>query len=98
MTEASQPVHDKGGIERHFQSLALALITAAVLYMASFVVGAREEAAANKERLASIAQQMAAVQFQLADIQGKFVVRDEWRDHEVRLRDLEQATTRGRAR
>jgi type IV secretory pathway VirB6-like protein len=80
---------EKGGLERHFQSLALALITAAVLYMASFVVGAREEAAANKERLAGIAAQMAAVQAQLAAIQGNFVTRDEWRDHETRVRDLE---------
>ncbi len=83
------PAKPEGGIERHFQSLALALITAAVLYMASFVVGAREEAAANRERLASISAQMATVQAQLTAIQGNFVTRDEWRDHETRVRTLE---------
>ena len=70
-------------------SFGAALLAAAVLYMASFVVGAREEAAANKERLASIAAQMQAVQSQLSAIQGNFVTREEWRDHETRVRVLE---------
>ena len=93
-TEPKEP-KDQGGIERHFQSLALALITAAVLYMASFVVGAREEAAANRERLAAISTQMAEVQRQLTAIQGNFVTRDEWRDHEARMRALEAVARKG---
>jgi predicted transcriptional regulator len=80
------PVKSTAGIERHFQSFALTLITAAVLYMASFVVGAREEAAANRERLASISNQMSALQASLALMQANYVTREEWRDHEVRIR------------
>ncbi len=77
-------------MERHFQSLALALITAAALFMASFVVGAREEAAAQKEWRVSMSQQMGALQTQLAALQASYVTREEWRDHEVRIRAVEQ--------
>jgi len=94
VSDESQEPKREGGLERHFQSLALALITAAVLCMASFVVGAREEAAANRERLASISTQMATVQAQLTAIQGNFVTRDEWRDHETRVRALESQERR----
>lgn len=83
-------------LERHFQSLALALITAAALFMASFVVGAKEEAAATRERLTSIGQQMTAVQSQLATMQANYVTRDEWRDHEERIRVTESKLHKGR--
>ena len=88
-SEEGNATKERSGIERHFQSLALTLIAAAVLYMAGFVVEAREEAAANRERLAAISSQMAEVQRQLTAIQGNFVTREEWRDHETRLRALE---------
>jgi hypothetical protein len=54
--------------------------------MASFVVTAREESASTREKLNGIATQMQAVQLQLSTMQGNYVTREEWRDHEMRLR------------
>ena len=76
-------------IERHLQSVLLALITAALLYSGSFVVQAREDAVRTSSQLSALTSEVAGLRAQLAVMQGSYVQRDDFRDHESRLRHLE---------
>ncbi len=76
-------------IERHLQSVLLALITAALLYSGSFVVQAREDAVRTSSQLSALTSEVAGLRAQLAVMQGSYVQRDDWKDHESRLRHLE---------
>lgn len=76
-------------IERHLQSVLLALITAALLYSGSFVVQAREDAVRTAAQLAALTSEVAGLRSQLGVMQGSYVQRDDWKDHESRLRHLE---------
>lgn len=76
-------------IEQHFQSVLLAVITAALLYSGTFVVQAREDAVRTAAQLAALTQEVAGLRAQLGVMQGSYVQRDDFRDHEVRLRHLE---------
>lgn len=76
-------------IERHLQSVLLALITAALLYSGSFVVQAREDAVRTAAQLAALTSEVSGLRAQLAVMQGSYVQRDDFRDHESRLRHLE---------
>ena len=76
-------------IERHLQSVLLALITAALLYSGSFVVQAREDAVRTAAQLAALTSEVAGLRSQLGVMQGSYVQRDDWKDHEARLRHLE---------
>lgn len=83
-------VERKGSlIERHFQSVLLALITAALLYSGSFVVQAREDAVRTAAQLTALTTEVSGLRAQLAVMQGSYVQRDDFRDHESRLRHLE---------
>ncbi len=77
-------------IEQHAQSVLLAVITAAVLYSGSFVVQARENSVRLSEQLASLTTEVAAMRAQIVVMQGNYVTRDDFRDHESRLRHLER--------
>lgn len=79
----------RAGIERHVQSILLAVITAIVLYSGTFVIGAREDAVRFTGQIAMLATEVAALRNQLQQMQGSYVVREEYRDHEQRLRVLE---------
>lgn len=76
-------------IERHLQSVLLTLITAALLYSGSFVVQAREDAVRTAAQLAALTSEVAGLRSQLGVMQGSYVQRDDWKDHESRLRHLE---------
>lgn len=83
-------VERKGSlIERHIQSVLLALITAALLYSGSFVVQAREDAVRTAAQLTALTTEVSGLRAQLAVMQGSYVQRDDWKDHESRLRHLE---------
>ena len=76
-------------IEQHAQSVLLAVITAAVLYSGSFVVQAREDAVRLAAQMASLTTEVAAMRAQIIVMQSNYVSRDDFRDHETRLRHLE---------
>ena len=95
-TEDSQaidkPLGRRNLLEQHAQSVLLALITAALLYSGSFVLQAREDAVRTAAQLATLTSEVAALRAQLAAMQaayGGFVGREDFRDHEDRLRSLE---------
>lgn len=77
-------------IERHVQSVLLTIITAVLLYMGSFVITSREDAVRVTTQLASLTSEIAAVRSQLAAMQANYATREELRDHEHRLRVIEQ--------
>lgn len=77
-------------IEQHAQSVLLAIITAALIYSGTFVVQAREDSVRSAAQLAALTTEVAALRAQLAVMQANYVGRDDFRDHEARLRHLER--------
>lgn len=76
-------------IEQHFQSVLLAIITAALIYSGTFVVQAREDAVRTAAQLAALTSEVAGLRNQIGVMQGNYVGREDYRDHEARLRHLE---------
>ena len=91
MSEDQQPKRNL--IEQHFQSVLLAIITAALIYSGTFVVQAREDAVRTASQLAALTSEVAGLRSQIGVMQGNYVqrddYRDDYRDHEARLRHLE---------
>lgn len=85
------PAPKRSLIEQHAQSVLLAVITAAVLYSGSFVVKAREDAVLLAAQMSSLTTEVAAMRAQIVVMQGNYVLRDDFRDHENRIRQLERA-------
>lgn len=80
------------GIEQHVQSILLTVITAAVLYSGTFVIGAREDAVRFTAQIAALAAEVGALRVQLSAMQTNYTSREEYRDHEARIRMLESST------
>lgn len=86
----------RGVLERHFHTLALSLITAGVVYLGSFVVQAREDAVRSAaqqqtttQQLVALTAEVAGLRAQLSAMQVSYVPRDDFKDHETRIRHLE---------
>jgi len=78
-------------LEQHAQSVLLAVITAAVLFSGSFVVQVREDSVRIATQLTLLTGEVAALRAQLAVLQSNYIGRDDFRDHEGRIRELEKA-------
>lgn len=89
-----QPTVKRSLIEQHAQSVLLAVITAAVLYSGSFVVQAREDSVRLAAQMANLTSEVAAMRAQILVMQGNYVSRDDYRDHESRLRHLERGPSK----
>lgn len=76
-------------LEQHAQSVLLAVITAALIYSGSFVLQAREDSVRTAAQLATLTSEVAALRVTLSGMQSNYVGREDFRDHEVRLRQLE---------
>ena len=79
----------KTGLERHVQSILLALITAGLIGLGSFVIVSREDAVRSSSKFDALTAEVAALRGQIALLQNNYVARDDFRDHESRLRTLE---------
>lgn len=76
-------------LEQHAQSVLLAVITAALIYSGSFVLQAREDSVRTAAQLAALTSEVAALRVALTGMQGNYTNREDYRDHEVRIRQLE---------
>lgn len=90
MTTSQDEQGRRSIIERHLQSVLLAVITAVLLYMGQFVITSREESVRIATQLAVLTNEVAALRGQLSAMQTSYATREEWRDHETRLRAIEQ--------
>lgn len=82
----------KSVVEQHIQSILLAIITAAVLYSGTFVIGAREDSVRFTAQIAGLAAEVGALRVQLAAMQTNYTSREEYHDHEARIRTLESGS------
>lgn len=85
------PTPKRSVVGQHAQSVLLAVITAAVLYSGSFVVQDREDSVRLGGQIASLTTEVAAMRAQIVVMQGNYVSRDDFRDHEARIRLIERA-------
>lgn len=76
-------------LEQHAQSVLLAVITAALIYSGSFVLQAREDSVRTAAQLATLTSEVAALRVALTGMQSNYTNREDYRDHEVRIRQLE---------
>lgn len=77
-------------LEQHAQSVLLVIISSALIYSGSFVVSAKEDAARVSAQLSTLTTEVAAMRAQMGVMQSSYINRDDFRDHESRLRHLEQ--------
>lgn len=92
MTDETLPdIPRRSLIEQHAQSVLLAVITAALIYSGTFVVQAREDAVRSAAQLVALTAEVSALRGQLSVMQGNYIGRDDFRDHEARIRHLERA-------
>lgn len=70
-------------------SFMLAIITAVVVYMGSFVLTTREEAVRSSGQMASLINEVTLLRVEQSAMRGNYVARQDFTDHEQRLRVLE---------
>ena len=91
MTQPEEAAQARGAgtLEKHVQTILLAVITAGIVGGAAFFIGAREDAVRFGAQISHLAAEVTAMRSEVALMRNSYVNRDEWRDHESRLRALE---------
>jgi hypothetical protein len=80
----------KNNIGRTIQTILTSLMTVAVIYMASFAADTSKELALVKQSLGALTAQVVAMQNKIDSMQVNYVTQTEFKDHEDRIRVLEQ--------
>lgn len=78
-----------GVLERHAQSVALAVAVATILYSASFVVKVSEDSAIMRTQLLQLTQDVARLTGLMQIVQQNTVTREEFREQDRRIREME---------
>lgn len=77
-------------MERHVQTILVAMITGALMFLAGYVWTDNTNKTATKFQLEALTTQVSELRTEVRDIRQNFVRRDEFADHELRIRKLEQ--------
>lgn len=83
------PTPRKSGLESHVQTIAQSLAAAAILFTAGFVYTTRAQVEVMQKQIEVMSQQISELRSDIKSMQSNYVTRDDFRDHEDRLRRLE---------
>lgn len=84
----------KSVLEGHVQTVLLAIITSGVLFLAKYVFEANADRAAQQATLIALKISVDRVEMDLRSISLGYVRREDFADHEDRLRALEALARR----
>jgi hypothetical protein len=87
--EQQQPEGNSAGIEKHVQTILVAITTAAILFSATFTFSSSKDIALLAQQVSALTVQVASMQAKLDSNQQMYITRSEFRDHEERLRYIE---------
>lgn len=77
-------------IERHIQTIMVSLATGGIMFSAGFFFKDVGEKAATRAQLEALVVQVNELRTDVKELRSSFVRRDEFMDHESRIRQLEQ--------
>lgn len=86
---ATAPSQFSAGLERHIQTIALFVITSVLAFTANTLWQQRTDNAVVSEQLKTLSQQIVELRADVKAMQGNYVTREDYRDHEGRIRALE---------
>ena len=88
-------------LEQHIQTIMIAVVTGAIMWMGSYFFTDKAEKAVLANEVSTISRQLSSLQAELKEVKTElqflrsgFVTRDQFQDHEERLRLLEALRTR----
>lgn len=94
--QSQQQERRKLDIERHIQTIMVSLLTGAAMFSASYFFTDKADKAMTRVQLENLVNQVNELRTDIRDMRQSFVRRDEFTDHEARLRKLEQVKHDGR--
>lgn len=77
-------------VERHIQTILVSLCTGALFFMVSYVYNTNEAKAVQKTQLEALTVQVIEMRADLKALQTNYARRDELRELELRIRQLER--------
>lgn len=96
---ASKPGVDRrssANMERHIQTIMISVITGALLFAANYFYEGNRSRAVQQTQLEVLTTQVIEMRADLRAMQTNYVRRDEFKELEGRIRDLELNLSRGR--
>jgi hypothetical protein len=78
-------------IERHVQTVLISVVTGALVFAASYFYNDNSTKAVLANQLSALNQQVAEMRGEIRAMQSNYVSKDDFRDHELRLRRTEEA-------
>lgn len=78
-------------IERHVQTILVSLVTMAVGYLVSDQISSGKVAAATNTQMEFLTRQVVELRADIKSLQVTYVRAEQFNDHEVRLRQLENS-------
>jgi hypothetical protein len=85
MTEPKQNIY-----ERHAQTIIVSIILATILFVSGFIFTTKTELEAMKQQMLFVSQQVVELRTDIKSLRDSYVSREEFRDHETRIRELEK--------
>lgn len=77
-------------MERHIQTILISVITGALMFAANYFYNDNRSKAVQQTQLEVLTAQVIEMRADLRSLQTNYVKRDEFKDIEMRLRDLER--------
>lgn len=90
MDESNGDRRSTGAVERHIQTILIAVVTGAIMYSASYIYNDNRGAAVQQTQLEVLTAQVIEMRADLKALQFNYVKHTDFKDLETRVRALEQ--------
>ena len=81
-------------IERHIQTILISIVTGSIVFAATYFFNDKAEKAVTSQQLSTLTQQVIELRADIKAMQGNYVTKDDFHDHESRIRTLESRSAR----
>lgn len=90
LTTAVENTAQKSGIERHAQTILISVITAAILFSATFIYNSNASLTVLTTRVEYMTKAISKLEAKLDEMNNNYVQKEDFNDLEKRVRVLEQ--------
>lgn len=84
------PQGSNGAMERHIQTIMIALITGSIVFAATYFFNDNSSKAVLVNQLNQLSTQLQELRGDVRNMQNQLVPKEQYNDHEIRLRALEK--------
>lgn len=88
--DGQRPEGKAASIERHIQTIMITVITAALMFAANYFYNDNRQKAVAQTQLEVLTSQVIEMRADLRSLQNNYVKREDWKELELRLRDVER--------